>query len=935
MGAAGVLPTETPGCSTGGRDELVGRVEELGALDRALERARREGPGVVLVEGPSGMGKSALVRAFAAGLVRRDATATVLTARCHPAEALPFRALDGAMDALAGWLRRLPPERRASFDVEATRAASGLFPVLETVLGRATDLPAEVAERRRDAAAGLRELLRRVADAVPLVLALDDVQWGDADSASLLGELLAPPDAPPILVVLSMRPEGREREFIRRLADLEHDVLRGVRQDEIQLGPLPVEDLRVLAARCGHAAEAALRIAAAARGIPFLVNAIARSSGDPGLLASAETALDGPLADLTPSALEILECACVAGHALSVAALHRAAGVPLDDRAQVTLLSARLLKVGEYQGSTRLEPYHDRVRDHVLARIAPARRMVLHLALAEALSGETSVEEHVGLHLLAGGEHRRALVALRAAAERAANQLAHRHAAKLLERAVFLADEQGVPREQVDALRVLRGEMLHHAGQNLASANALAEVAPRLPMQAAVDARRWAARSLFMIGEKHRAVELLAAAEPRLRRALGRTGLRLGWSLFWARRRAWVLARRVEAGEDFSGRRDSPYLDTVIDGMLAASFSDGQLLIALAVELLLGVEAEGGPTQIAVAWATEAVAQGYSGSTAGPARMRTCLALARRVLDAARIQDRPAVELMERLAWISLGQPKECLARQGARVGEGDLTTGESLTLRRFSQQNEMVCQIHLGHWVEMERSVRRAERDAIYQDNPLGMAVAAFCNALFEAMRGEVDGTWARLENGRAVAARVGSTTTVSWNWYACLWAGIVADAPDEVERAAAALRHGRRMDIGMGAVEGDLLAARHALYFAGIDPRGERVHARRAERAALRLWGRRTHVTARGLGAALLAGVAWHRRDPGAVADWSGRALPFLRAAGQEGMEMALLRLRLEAGLDRGSDVEASWQAWCEAHIIGRPERSLAMYLPPLGRL
>ena len=265
---------------------LVGRDGHLAVLEDAFKEVTRGRAAVVWISGLSGTGKSALLQHYLDGLIVGD-EAVVLSGRCYERESVPYKALDNLVDALSRHLKRLPGEDAQVLLPRDVPSLVRLFPVLSRVEAVAT-APGQRAEAcdpqesRRRSFAALRELLARLGDRGPLVLALDDLQWGDRDSAALLTEVMRPPGGPSLLLLGCYRTEdaGRSpflREVLRHSADWGTSVVRR----ELAVESLSLPEAESLAADLlgGDATITRARaseIARESQGIPFFVAELVR-----------------------------------------------------------------------------------------------------------------------------------------------------------------------------------------------------------------------------------------------------------------------------------------------------------------------------------------------------------------------------------------------------------------------------------------------------------------------------------------------------------------------------------------------------------------------------------------------------------------------------------------------------------------------------------
>jgi eukaryotic-like serine/threonine-protein kinase len=526
---------------------LVGRQRHLQALDEAYQAVRQGRAVTVHIHGRSGAGKTALVQRFLDRLAEGK-PAVVLAGRCYEQESVPYKALDGLLDALTRYLARLPPLETEALLPRDVLALARLFPVLRRVeaVARAPRRAPEVTdpqERRRRATAALRELLGRLGDRRPLVLAIDDLQWGDSDSAAVLTDVLRPPEPPALLLLACYRSEEAAASPCLRALPRPGDGSAGLDCRELPVEPLGPDEARelALALLATGDAEALTRAEAVAResgGNPLFVHELIQAGRVPldGPPLTLTAALWDRVARLPAPSRRLLEVVAVAGRPLRQTDACRAAGWPDEDlTALARLRSGRLLRRTALTERQEIETYHDRIRETVLEHLGPAALQAHHAALAPVVEACGQYDpELVAVHWEGAGERERAGRHYEVAAGRAAEALAFDRAATLYRRALEL---QAPPGPEGRRLRVRLADALANAGRGADSARQYLTAASGAEAAEALELRRRAALQLLISGHID---DGLAA----LRTVLEAVGLRLRRS---PRESLWSLVlRRLE-----------------------------------------------------------------------------------------------------------------------------------------------------------------------------------------------------------------------------------------------------------------------------------------------------------------------------------------------------------------------------------------------------
>jgi serine/threonine protein kinase len=473
-----------PGVHHLGQTVLVGRERHLDELRRSFSAAEAGKQVLTFVHGPSGFGKTALIEAFLDEL-SYGKRALVLRGRCFEQESVPYKGFDSLVDSLVRHLQTLTGGERENLLPHNSDALAQLFPVTQRVaLAGAAARPIarqpDRLELRRTAFDALRELIQRLASRQPLVLFIDDLHWGDLDSAFLLSEILRPAAGLPLLIVCSYRSEyAQTSQCLQAISEARFDP--SVERRELVVGPLdpPESERLALSVLTGDTLrrQRAQAIALEAKGSPFFVLELAtyiyeeQANGTAAALsgsAPSEFGLDQVLwnrvSRLPAPARSLLEVLAVSGQPLRRVDATQVVAQGVDDPSVMAVLRAsRLVRSAGLTQEDEIETYHDRIREAIVTRLSPATRRDHHRNLARTLEKAGGIDpERLAVHFHGGGELGKAGKYYRLGADRASQALAFDRACGLYQKALDLVTDGDGSRHQ---LSVQLADALANAGR--------------------------------------------------------------------------------------------------------------------------------------------------------------------------------------------------------------------------------------------------------------------------------------------------------------------------------------------------------------------------------------------------------------------------------------------------------------------------------------
>jgi DNA-binding CsgD family transcriptional regulator len=425
---------------------FVGRVTERAALTEALERAAAGRPGIVLISGEAGVGKTRL-----------------LTEATKLADAMGATTVAGVcVDVAAGTLSYAPFVDIVR-DLHRAGLTASLLRSTRAELGRLVPeiAPHPDAEPGADARPGdeggqgrlfaaVRDGLSVASSSTPILVAIEDLHWADASTLDLVKYLARSMQGERYVLLMTARVDTlpRRHPLLAMVADLGSlPWLERIDLPRFDEGELVQQLTGIL----GRAPDPAIAhdVFERSDGNAFFAEELVATGavGDGTLPVSLREVLAARLAALDETTQAVVRVAAVAGRVVSHELLERVAGVPSP------LLISSLREAVEQRVLVHvIDPTPGYAFRHALAREAAeaellaTERASIHRAIADALEadhalstgGELARTGEIAYHAMAAQDLSRALGASLAAVAAADQVSAHAEAEVHLNRIVEL-----------------------------------------------------------------------------------------------------------------------------------------------------------------------------------------------------------------------------------------------------------------------------------------------------------------------------------------------------------------------------------------------------------------------------------------------------------------------------------------------------------------
>jgi tetratricopeptide (TPR) repeat protein len=418
--------------------QLVGRLRELGLLQDLWRAAAAGRPGLALVGGGAGVGKTRLVAEVAA--VARRQGAVVAGSQCFGTSGRL------ALAPVADWLRN-PAVQAAAVTLDPAWRAEvrRLVPTGGRGERAAASMSVADAWQRHRFFEGLARALMAVGR--PVLLVLDNMQWCDQETLAFLTFFFGLAPGTPVLVAGTLRNDTASGD--QELADWIARMRATGLMTELSLGPLEAADTaRLAAAISGRPllADEVNLLQATTGGFPLYVTEAVRGDADPGgaprPAGDLRAVLRGRLEQASAAAREVAGLAAAVGTNFTLDLLTEASDLDVGSVVAAVDELWRRRIVREFRDGYDFS--HDLLRDTAYAQVSPPQRWLLHRRVAQALEllhadDTDTVSAQLAEQYARGGRPGRAVAYYRRAADVAAGMFAHAEAIRLHREALSIA----------------------------------------------------------------------------------------------------------------------------------------------------------------------------------------------------------------------------------------------------------------------------------------------------------------------------------------------------------------------------------------------------------------------------------------------------------------------------------------------------------------